>query len=781
MQAAKDLDAVRATKASDAIQSKMDAMKDQKGGPELQKVVAAAGAITQPSQLCDGLLKVMDAADEAFKTAPGSKKMADNVLKLFQQMCQKAKAHLPVLMDQLDAAGAQKPSFDLAAAAKVVEGSKRLDEMAGKLAVLMGSTWDPPLAPGLEKTLADKAAQVFQAETSTAKHEDAFTAQDPMTSCAALQVLSPWWPSCKDVDGCNKRLTSIFEVVETECMKVYKDFKAQGNDDVCKMIFGLCESFDAARNTFVGFEYTSPSSSICGQLTAGDKEVGLEIHLKRLEDEVVKAASASGAISLEVVLGALEGLALVWEEATKSGTAPVDRLVAAAALLETWTLGLCAKGGAAEVEDLKDWAVRYDATRGKLAPPAVDGLSLGERLTKAAPDAKLAIVEGELGKEKGMNPKAIEEALNALVRFWEPPVSTIESFTTRLSSVFATLRDRMADSCAKFAAADEADKLKTIIGYTERFNKLQEALGNASPAFLSVVACAGADTDLKDVELELAKETGRDIMAVIRSIQNLKIYWPHIFPPDTLSDDEAQAQVKARLEKAYSVVTEDMVKAYVAGDDTKKGKLLLFADTFRKACDGLSGVRPPEIRATLVAAGEGAPANCAGTAPVADAAGTATAADGASPAPVDLDDASAAAKSTASLEGIEATPALREGRALLEAMKPSEVRKLARSLDISEEARDRALDAEDPGAALVALVWAVQKPVIEAQEEEIAKYKAMKTGELAKLARSMGIDEEARDAALDADDPHSAFIQLILVNQKATASAEADAGGAAEG
>jgi len=83
-------------------------------------------------------------------------------------------------------------------------------------------------------------------------------------------------------------------------------------------------------------------------------------------------------------------------------------------------------------------------------------------------------------------------------------------------------------------------------------------------------------------------------------------------------------------------------------------------------------------------------------------------------------------------------------------------------LGIAQDERDRALDAEDPKAALLELIWAVQKAQLEAEANERAKLDGMKNGALASLARSLGIAEDDYDSALDADNPKAALIELIL-------------------
>merc|ERR1719487_407415 len=65
--------------------------------------------------------------------------------------------------------------------------------------------------------------------------------------------------------------------------------------------------------------------------------------------------------------------------------------------------------------------------------------------------------------------------------------------------------------------------------------------------------------------------------------------------------------------------------------------------------------------------------------------------------------------------------ALEAARAELDAMKMSDLQKLARSLGISEEERDAALDADDPKHALVELVFSRKRAEIEESSPPVAE------------------------------------------------------------
>lgn len=789
MEIAKLLDAVRATKASTHVEGKIDEMKDQKGGPELKKVTDCVIAVQKATDLGDGLPKVLDAASEAFNAAPSSKKMATSLLNLLNQCCVSVKAFLPQLM-----------ASDMVAVGKVIDTCKRLDGLGDQLVVVVDNKWEP-IAPGHEATVTLKAAEVFEFQLKDA--EDAFARDAGGDAYKALVVLSPWWPFAKDTAGASKRLSGVLELGEKAASEAYKEKKAAGEKDICEAILGFAKDLDKLRKTFTGHE-AADGHDLYSRLTSLEKVVVLLGHMQALEAEVAKAGPGSGAVSLKAVVDAMEGMAEHWDEATKAGSAPTERLATARSHLETWTLGLVAGADVAKIEGLIKFAAKYDEICAKLAGSPDEPLAA--KLTKSAAKAILETIQGQLTKEKGMNPNVLDEQLNFLVPLW-PQMSADEELVAALSAVFGQLRDRMVESCVEAAVEDNAKKLRALLAFAKKLHILQESLGKALPGFLATVARAGADTDLKDVEAELAKEVGMNTQALIRSIQNIQMYWPEIADEDDTPGKYADpidryADYGVRLKEACSQVYTRMVGAYIEGDETKRGKLLLFADTFDTACTGLTGFPPPELRTKLTAAGvsgraslgasatgdvaEGAEATAAAVASEAAAEGAeeaaaeegvdmgaaivegdAVAVDSTVGAVVAAEGAAKGAAEGAAAAAAEAaaeamSPAMVAARAKLEAMKSSEVQKLARSLGISEEDRDRALDADDPKAALLELIWTVQKVALEAEEVERKKLEEMKSSDLQKLARSMGIDEDARDKALDADDPNAAFIELIL-------------------
>eukprot|EP01046_Picozoa_sp_COSAG06_P022080 COSAG06_NODE_1691_length_8705_cov_95.509877_11_plen_875_part_01 len=105
-------------------------------------------------------------------------------------------------------------------------------------------------------------------------------------------------------------------------------------------------------------------------------------------------------------------------------------------------------------------------------------------------------------------------------------------------------------------------------------------------------------------------------------------------------------------------------------------------------------------------------------------------------------------------------------RAELRALKPSALRRRAAELGISEEARDAADDAEDVAAALTQLILSASPQVVEAElERERAlrrELEQLRVMALRERAVAEGVPEDAVEDAMEAEDTKGALIGLML-------------------
>jgi hypothetical protein len=370
-----------------------------------------------------------------------------------------------------------------------------------------------------------------------------------------------------------------------------------------------------------------------------------------------------------------------------------------------------------------------------------------------------------------MNPNTVLEALQGLRETWAS-VATVGDFQLRLVAVCALLEERLLQACDKAFADGQFLKAGKLLSFAGRCDDVrQEADGSAT--LCMQLAQRAIQFHLTAADAELDKEKGMHPKTVLDSLG----YLPELFPKmegeifsneidradSTASGAFGAAELKGRLEVIRSTLAERMSKAldsYVAADESRKvDAIIKFAYEYDSIFSDL-GMDAGSLAEDLQNRAEN---------------GNATAEA----------KTEAAAKPERPIDNGEAGAALKAARAKLEDMKKSDLQKLARSMAISEEDRDAALDADDPKSALVELVFAKQKEAIEAEEAKRAEalqaekdkrdqLAAMKKSDLQKLARSLGVSEEDRDAALDADDPKVALIDLILPLQGLDTKADDD-------
>ena len=112
----------------------------------------------------------------------------------------------------------------------------------------------------------------------------------------------------------------------------------------------------------------------------------------------------------------------------------------------------------------------------------------------------------------------------------------------------------------------------------------------------------------------------------------------------------------------------------------------------------------------------------------------------------------------------------------LQGLRLKELRKRARDADIDGELLDDATDADDPKAAVIALLMAQCKlPDVDDGEAALrTELQGLLPKELRGRAKAAGIDADDLDDAVDSDDPKAALIQLLLAHGSSSPAAEGD-------
>ena len=105
-------------------------------------------------------------------------------------------------------------------------------------------------------------------------------------------------------------------------------------------------------------------------------------------------------------------------------------------------------------------------------------------------------------------------------------------------------------------------------------------------------------------------------------------------------------------------------------------------------------------------------------------------------------------------------------RSELGMLKLSALRKRAAATDAAETDLEAAEDAEDPKAAMIALIRAREKAAADPAAELRAELESLKPSALRKRAKAAGAEDEAIEEAGDADDAKSAMVALILAQPR---------------
>ena len=131
-------------------------------------------------------------------------------------------------------------------------------------------------------------------------------------------------------------------------------------------------------------------------------------------------------------------------------------------------------------------------------------------------------------------------------------------------------------------------------------------------------------------------------------------------------------------------------------------------------------------------------------------------------------DASEAAGDAASLHAQKSAAMLSE----LQGLRPKELRKRARDVGINAELLEDAIDADDPKSAVIELLMAKSS---DAGEEAALRtgFEGLRLKELRRRAKDAGVDADELEDATDSDDPKATVIQLLLAQRLSSSKAAA--------
>jgi hypothetical protein len=488
MLAAKDLDTVRAVKASTRLEARIDplkkhmAAKDKKESEgEAKKLIDDVGAklqaIAEPDHVVPGIEDTVATMEKAYETSPTSRKVADVLLKQCMALAQKVRA---MIMKMLAA--------DPGCADGVIAALAKLDDLGEKLAAVPEpTTWDP-LVPKMVSMVAAQAGSIANKGLQFA--EKALAADQGAQAFAALKKVQPWWQHAKDIEGNPARLELIIEKAEKSLLDAFKGGLDTANEDMCAGVMEFAGTFREIRTSF-GYEPRPEGERLVDRMKAMAGTAGAGKPLGELEVEVAKADGQDLSVMLRSMQAFVGALPKVDDGAERNDlTARGDKACQA---VGDWTLAAAAACGADKLEDLEKFAVEYDKAHMQACPPLAEREKgeLCPRIRPYACNAFFEKAEEELGKETGLNPAVILEALKQIGERVPPGTCRFDDVTTeRLNAIAQKTDGRIMESAEKASAAGESGKIQGLCKYSESFDE-------------ALVSCGGDALGLSDKVREL--------------------------------------------------------------------------------------------------------------------------------------------------------------------------------------------------------------------------------------------------------------------------------------
>eukprot|EP00933_Yihiella_yeosuensis_P038035 TRINITY_DN32009_c0_g1_i1.p1 TRINITY_DN32009_c0_g1~~TRINITY_DN32009_c0_g1_i1.p1 ORF type:complete len:875 (-),score=244.41 TRINITY_DN32009_c0_g1_i1:68-2335(-) len=399
----------------------------------------------------------------AHTKAPTSKTVTDALLKCCMQL---AKA----LLQMFPKAIVANPEV-IPVGHRIAE---RLDAVAGKLVVVMGVPWDPPMVPKVEEVVKDMVTKVLEKMLSMAEDE---LKKDSGIQLGvvkqALQHLKPWWPHGKTIVGAQERLEALRIAVEEPTIQ---SLNASLGTPAERELMTFASEIDAVfldLGTELGL-----LKKMDGEVSAGLARM----QMQNLESELAKGDS----MSPEVCSDALVALVPLWEKAWSTDALREEqttKLQAGCEKLQVWALAeavrLSSAKDDARLEALRKLATVYDRLREQLpivAAGAID-IPLLQKIANTAADAHLAVIEKQVEKDGAghLNPAAILQHL-AGYQVQSEGATLTDELNARLASVLAAIESRVLEAYGTAFAADDTKRVAGLLNFSERLDKAREPL-----------------------------------------------------------------------------------------------------------------------------------------------------------------------------------------------------------------------------------------------------------------------------------------------------------------
>ncbi|CAK0872613.1 unnamed protein product, partial [Prorocentrum cordatum] len=244
LKVAKILDSMRATRASTSIEDayserkKESVAKDEDAAREpYQKLKEAYAKINGPTAVVPNLAEVLDAVEQVHLTAPESAKVTESLIKTVTQLTEKVLKCQP-----------QSWGKSAAEAVQVLAQSKRLDELATKMVVILSSSWEPPLHPEVAHRTS-VAAQRQCAEQLDAVEQN-LERKSPGGAYPHMEQVQAWFDLLPEDHSMMDRVVGVFGSVDLGTVQRFKEAIKKDDRARATELRGLAKQFDALRGQF---------------------------------------------------------------------------------------------------------------------------------------------------------------------------------------------------------------------------------------------------------------------------------------------------------------------------------------------------------------------------------------------------------------------------------------------------------------------------------------------------------------------------------------------------
>lgn len=531
----KELDAVRATKATTLLTTDISAAREQFVQPQMVQLKNEINGFEfdQPEQLEIVGPRVLDLTEHIYKYASGSDSVTTSLLQYIT-------AFLVRFFKAIEK-GFKQDAELVHVASQLAE---RLDVVGTELGNLKSKTWEKTVDK-VEGHIQNQARKVVET------HLGACEAQLGKASTSSLDDLQnlklsdatfkAWWIHAKAAEGLHKRLLGVFTTARDHAVESFKQITGTGDFFAGAAFLEFARDFDQNQEALVG-----ESFRLYDELVEVSSTHDAGAHLGNLEREVEE----EDVLNLSAVVSLVETLVPMWANAALRDGFPARLGTTFALILSKFTTEVSKTGEDGNIERLVEFqtfAARFDKLRSSLVPPAPKpGDELNPIVALTLGELRLCAAEAEVAKTEGLNPSIILQGLGSFAQSTKDiPLS--DDVAARVRVVTNAVEARVLKTF--IAAPNDEDGLKkrqNLLIFATKFDKMGNSL-RGIPLRLQkrLSGCEAIIKNLVIAEEEMAKSSHFNAMVLLKAL--------HALQP-LLSEYSDISQVLDRLSDIFTTV-----------------------------------------------------------------------------------------------------------------------------------------------------------------------------------------------------------------------------------